>query len=189
MAENKGAHVLDPNETDQDRTQLLTSSRPSTDGETQRLDRSPRSTSADPENETLFRRDRAETFPRTHTPADDDGKPARTSGSAAFALIFGLLAFVSALTVVLSPLALILSIFGLFLGMAGSRAARSVRITGKALAVSGTVLSVIALIISVAAIAAGIIFLNNGDAVSAAEQWLEQLLAGIPKDITIPKPW
>ena len=77
-------------------------------------------------------------------------KPARTSAAAAFALAFGVAAFVCVLIVILSSVGLVLGIVGLILGVIGPRAARRVGITGKGVAIAGLVLSALAIVISIA---------------------------------------
>jgi len=52
--------------------------------------------------------------------ARDDLPKAKTSAAAAFALIFGLLAFFGILSILFSPIALPLAVLGLFLGIVAS---------------------------------------------------------------------
>jgi 1,4-dihydroxy-2-naphthoate octaprenyltransferase len=121
-------------------------------------------------------------------PEEHRTRPAKTSTTAVFALVFGLLALVFALTVVLSPVALILGIVGIVLGVLGLKAVRRVGITGRGVAVSGLVLSVIAVLL-VGAVAAGVITaLNNESAVNWMEERVNDLRDQIPEDIEIDTP-
>ncbi|QYA99959.1 DUF4190 domain-containing protein (plasmid) [Rhodococcus sp. USK10] len=115
-------------------------------------------------------------------------KPARTSAAAAFALAFGVAAFVCVLIVILSPVGLVLGIVGLVLGVFGLRAARRVGITGKGVAIAGLVLSALAIVISIAFAAGMVTVLNNDSAVDRIEQQLDQMRDKLPDHVEVPQP-
>ena len=113
-------------------------------------------------------------------------KPAKTSGTAVAALVFGLTALYAFLTVLLSPVALILSLIGIVLGIAGIKATKRVGVTGRGVAISGLVLSVIALIGSIVLIAGVTTFLNDEDAVNRLENGVEDMRNDLPTNVEIP---
>jgi hypothetical protein len=115
-------------------------------------------------------------------------KPARTSAAAAFALAFGVAAFVCVLIVILSPVGLVLGIIGLILGVLGLRAARRVGITGKGVAIAGLVLSALAIVISIAFAAGVVTVLNNDSAVERIEQQVDKMRDKIPDNVEVPQP-
>ncbi|MDF3313612.1 DUF4190 domain-containing protein [Rhodococcus sp. T2V] len=115
-------------------------------------------------------------------------KPARTSAAAAFALAFGVAAFVCVLVVILSPVGLILGIVGLVLGILGLRAARRVGITGKGVAIAGLVLSALAIVISIAFAAGMVTVLNNDSAVDRIEQQVDKMRDKLPDHVEVPQP-
>ncbi|WP_009473320.1 DUF4190 domain-containing protein [Rhodococcus sp. JVH1] len=115
-------------------------------------------------------------------------KPARTSAAAAFALAFGVAAFVCVLIVILSPVGLVLGIIGLILGVIGLRAARRVGITGKGVAIAGLVLSGLAIVISIAFAAGVVTVLNNDSAVDRIEQEVDKMRDTLPDNVEVPQP-
>lgn len=115
-------------------------------------------------------------------------KPARTSAAAAFALAFGVAAFVCVLIVILSPVGLVLGIIGVILGVIGLRAARRVGITGKGVAIGGLVLSGLAIVISIAFAAGMVTVLNNDSAVERIEQEVDKMRDKLPDNVEVPQP-
>jgi len=115
-------------------------------------------------------------------------KPAKTSAAAAFALVFGLLAFCSVLTVILAPLAVVLAIVGIILGVVGLRMSRRVGITGRSVAIGGLVLAIIALLLAITAAIGITTFLNDDAAVNRLEQQVEKLRDDLPTNIEVPQP-
>jgi hypothetical protein len=115
-------------------------------------------------------------------------KPARTSTAAAFALAFGVAAFVCVLIVILSPVGLVLGIIGLILGVLGVRAARRIGITGKGVAIAGIVLSALAIVISIAFAAGMVTVLNNDNAVDRIEQQIDKMRDKLPDHVEVPQP-
>lgn len=114
-------------------------------------------------------------------------KPAKTSVAAAFALAFGVAAFVLVLTILFSPVALVFGIIGIVLGIVGLRMARKTGVTGKGVAIGGLVLSVLSVLI-VGALAIGLTtFLNNQGAVDRLERQIDQLRDNLP-DVDVPTP-
>lgn len=114
-------------------------------------------------------------------------KPAKTSLAAAFALAFGVAAFVLTLTVIFSPVGLVLGIIGIILGIVGLLMARKLGVTGKAVAITGLVLSGLSVLI-VGALAIGLTtFLNDQGAVDRLEQQIDQLRDNLP-DADVPTP-
>lgn len=114
-------------------------------------------------------------------------KPAKTSLAAAFALAFGVAAFVLVLTVLFSPVGLVLGIIGIILGIVGLLMARKVGVTGRAVAITGLVLSGLSVLI-VGALAIGLTtFLNDQGAVDRLEQQIDQLRDDLP-DAAVPTP-
>lgn len=115
-------------------------------------------------------------------------KPARTSAAAAFALAFGVAAFVCVLIVILSPVGLILGVVGLILGVIGLRAARRVGITGKGVAIAGIAFSAVAIVVSIAFAAGMVTVLNNDKAVDRIEQEVDKMRDKLPDNVEVPQP-
>ncbi|GAB2939246.1 hypothetical protein GCM10027047_39320 [Rhodococcus aerolatus] len=112
-----------------------------------------------------------------------DGRPARTSAAAAFALAVGVAAVVCVLTVILSPVGLVLGVLGLILGIVGIRAARKVGITGKGVATTGLVLSVLSVVAAVAFAVGAVTVLNNQSAVDRLNQQVQNLRDKLPTQV------
>ncbi len=115
-------------------------------------------------------------------------KPAKTSGIAVFALVFGLSALYAVLTVLLSPGGLVLSVIGIVLGIAGIKATKRVGVTGRGVAISGLVLSVIALVGSIVLLAGVTTFLNDEDAVNRLENGVQDMRDDLPTNVELPQP-
>ncbi|MBA2640218.1 MAG: DUF4190 domain-containing protein [Nocardioidaceae bacterium] len=111
---------------------------------------------------------------------------AKTSATAVFALIFGLLAFFGILSILFSPIALPLAVLGLIFGVVGIKRTTEPQRTGKALAIIGLILSVLALVLAVAAVVGGFILLDDPGVID----WLDTRLADARENLPaeVPKP-
>lgn len=124
---------------------------------------------------------------RTGGPAVEQAR-AKTSAAAAFALAFGVAAFVLVLTAILAPVGLVFGIVGLILGIVGIVTSRRVGVTGKGVAITGLVLSILAVLLA-GALAVGVTtFINNQGAVDRLERQVEQLRDQLPRDVNVPQP-
>lgn len=118
--------------------------------------------------------------------AREDLTKAKTSAAAAFALIFGLLAFFGILSIVFSPVALPLAVLGLVLGIVGIKRTKDPLITGKVLAVVGLVMSVLALLLAVAAVVGGFFLLDDPDVINWMENRLADVKQNLPSEVAQP---
>ena len=128
------------------------------------------------------------TDPRIAAGVEHRIRPARTSVTAALALIFGVSALTCALSVVLSPVALVLGVIGIILGVVGFKMAKRVGITGKGVAISGLLLSLLAVVLAGILTVGITTVLNDDRAVSHLERAVEQLRGQLPSEVDAPQP-
>ncbi len=115
-------------------------------------------------------------------------RKARTSGTATFALVFGLAAIFCAIVAIFAPIAVLLGIVALLLGLGSWSATGKPGITGRTLGLGGLLLGAVAIVLGGAVVLGVTTAFNDSGTLDRLERRVEQLRDQLPSvDVNVDR--